>query len=188
MLAIERKNAILLSLSQRGKVLVGDLSREFGVTKETIRRDLDKLEEDGLAKKTYGGAVKNNNFNLDLPFHVRKQTNMESKQYIASVIGSMINDGDYIMLDSSTTALCVIRSILQKKKITLITNSIEILLELSNKPDWTVISTGGTLKGDSLSLVGSQAERTVSGYHVDVAICSCMGIENDIGIKESNEL
>lgn len=187
MLALERKNAILASLSMKGKVLVGDLSREFGVTEETIRRDLEKLVNDGFATKTYGGAVKNNNFNLDLPFYVRKQTNIESKQYIASLIGSMINDGDCIMLDSSTTALCVIRSILRKSRITLITNSIEILLELSNKTDWTIISTGGMLKEDSLSLVGSQTEHAVSNYHADMAICSCMGIDNDIGITESNE-
>ena len=116
MLAIERKNAILTKLSIEGKVLVSELSREYGVTEETIRRDLEKLEKEGLAKKTYGGAVKNENFNIDLPFYVRKQTNVESKQYIASVIGSMINDGDYLMLDSSTTALFVVKSIIHKRK------------------------------------------------------------------------
>lgn len=187
MLAIERKNAILARLSLEGKVLVGDLSKEFGVTEETIRRDLEKLENEGLARKTYGGAVKNENFNIDLPFHVRKQTNVKSKQYIASLIGGMISDGDYIVLDSSTTALCVIKSILHKKNITLITNSIEILLELSSKPDWTVISTGGTLKEGGLTLVGYQAERMVSNFHVDMAICSCKGIDSEMGVTDSNE-
>lgn len=123
MLAIERRNAILAKLAAEGKVLVSNLSKEFEVTEETIRRDLEKLDNDGLARKTYGGAIKNDNFNIDLPFHVRKQTNVESKQYIASLIANMIHDGDYIMLDSSTTALCVIKNILHKKNITLITNS-----------------------------------------------------------------
>lgn len=187
MLAIERRNTILAKLSLDGKVLVSDLSREFGVTEETIRRDLEKLDKDGLAKKTYGGAVKNENLNIDLPFHVRKQTNVASKQYIASIIGNMINDGDYIMLDSSTTALFIIKSILHKKKITLITNSIEILLELCNKPDWTVISTGGVLKEGGLSLDGYQAERMVSSFHVDMAVCSCKGIDSEKGVTDSNE-
>ncbi|HBT63108.1 MAG TPA: DeoR/GlpR transcriptional regulator [Ruminococcaceae bacterium] len=187
MLAIERKNAILSKLLMEGKVLVNDLSREYGVTEETIRRDLEKLEKEGFAKKTYGGAVKIENFNIDLPFHVRKQTNVESKQYIASVIGSMISDGDYIMLDSSTTALNIIKSIMHKKKITLITNSIEILLELSNKSGWTVISTGGMLKEGSLSLVGYQAERMVSSFHVDMAICSSKGLDSEMGVTDSNE-
>ena len=145
MLAIERRNEILAKLSMEGKVVVSDLSKEFDVTEETIRRDLEKLDNDGLAKKTYGGAVKVENFNIDLPFHVRKQSNVEGKQKIGTIIADMIKDGDYIMLDASSTALNVVKAILQLKKITIITYSIEVLIELCNKPDWTVISTGGTL-------------------------------------------
>ncbi len=187
MLAIERRNAILTRLSLEGKVVVSDLSREFSVTEETIRRDLEKLEQDGLARKTYGGAVKNEKSNIDLPFHVRKQTNVASKQKIAAQISEMIHDGDYIMLDSSTTALCVIKNILDRKKITLITNSIEILIELCNKPDWMIVSTGGVLKEGALSLVGYQAERMVEGFHVDLAICSCKGLDTEMGVSDSNE-
>ncbi len=187
MLAIERRNAILSKLASDGKVLVADLSKEFQVTEETIRRDLEKLDNDGLARKTYGGAIKNESFNIDLPFQVRKQTNVESKQIIAALIADMIKDGDYIMLDSSTTALCVIKRILDRKNITLITNSIEILLELCNKPEWNILSTGGALKEGGLSLVGYQAEKMVSGFHVDLAICSCKGIDAVNGITDSNE-
>ncbi len=187
MLAIERRNTILKKLSAEGKVLVADLAKEFDVTEETIRRDLEKLDNDGLAKKTYGGAVKLDNFNIDLPFHVRKQANVESKEYIASLIADMINDGDYIMLDASTTALYVIKKILNKKNITLITNSIEILLELCNKHEWNILSTGGALKEGGLSLVGYQAEKMISGFHVDLAICSCKGIDDKNGITDSNE-
>lgn len=187
MLAIERRNAILSRLSMEGKVVVSDLAKEFSVTEETIRRDLEKLDRDGLAKKTYGGAVKMENLNIDLPFHVRQQSNVQSKQYIATLIGEMIKDGDYIMLDASTTALWVIKSILHRKKITLITNSIEMLIELCNKPDWTVISTGGVLKEGGLSLVGYQAEKMVSGFHVDLAVCSCKGLDLETGVTDSNE-
>ncbi len=187
MLAIERRNAILARLSMEGKVVVSDLAKEFSVTEETIRRDLEKLDNDGVAKKTYGGAVKVENFNTDLPFHVRKQSNVQSKQKIATLIADMIKDGDYIMLDASSTALNVVKAILPLKKITIITNSIEILLELCNKPDWTVISTGGTLKEGGLSLVGYQAERMVEGFHVDMAVCSCKGIDIENGVTDSNE-
>ncbi len=187
MLAIERRNEILAKLLVDGKVIVSDLSREYHVTEETIRRDLEKLDHDGLAKKTYGGAVRNESFNVDLPYNVRKQTNVEGKQYIAGIIGSMINDGDYIVLDASTTALFVVKNIIQKKKITLITNSIEILLELSNKSDWNILSTGGMLKEGGLSLVGYQAEKMISAFHVDLAVCSCKGLDGEKGITDSNE-
>lgn len=72
MLAIERRNAILARLQEEKKVVVSDLSELYNVTEETIRRDLEKLEAEGLAKKTYGGAVINESLNTDLPYTVRK--------------------------------------------------------------------------------------------------------------------
>ena len=187
MLAIERRNAILARLTLEGKVIVADLAREFDVTEETIRRDLEKLDREGLAKKTYGGAVLNQNLNTDVPFNVRKRSNVELKQRIAEKIAALIQDGDFLMLDASTTAIHVAKSIKNRKNITLITNSVEILLELSDKEGWNVLSTGGVLKQGSLSLVGSSAERMIRGYHVDLAVCSSKGIDLSMGVTESNE-
>ena len=187
MLAIERRNAILAKLNVEGKVIVTDLSREFDVTEETIRRDLEKLDNEGLATKTYGGAVANQNLNVDLPYNVRKRANVERKQKIAEKIAEMINDGDYIMLDASSTAIYVTKCILHRKNITLITNSVEIMMELADKSDWNILSTGGSLKKGALSLVGASAERMIRGFHVDWAICSSKGIDMNVGITDSNE-
>lgn len=187
MLAIERRNAILAKLNVEGKVIVTDLSREFDVTEETIRRDLEKLDNEGLATKTYGGAVANQNLNVDLPYNVRKRANVERKQKIAGKIAEMINDGDYIMLDASSTAIYVTKCILHRKNITLITNSVEIMMELADKSDWNILSTGGSLKKGALSLVGASAERMIRGFHVDLAICSSKGIDMNMGITDSNE-
>ncbi len=187
MLAIERRNAILARLNAHGKVIVSDLSREFDVTEETIRRDLEKLDNEGLAKKTYGGAVLNQTVNTDLPFHVRKRANVDLKQRIAEKIAALIHDGDYIMLDASSTAIYVTKCIKSRKNITLITNSVEILLELADKDDWRILSTGGSLKKGSLSLVGTSAERMIRGFHVDLAVCSCKGMDMKSGITDSNE-
>lgn len=187
MLAIERRNAILAKLSVEGKVIVADLSRDFGVTEETIRRDLEKLDHEGLAKKTYGGAVANQTVNVDLPYSVRKRANVERKQRIAEKIGEMIHDGDYIMLDSSSTAIFVIKYIKSLKNITLITNSVEIMLELADKEGWNILSTGGSLKEGALSLVGASAEKMIRGFHVNLAVCSSKGIDISMGITDSNE-
>ena len=187
MLAIERRNSILAKLSAEGKVIVADLSREFEVTEETIRRDLEKLDHDGLAKKTYGGAVANEKLQNDLPFNVRKMTNVAQKQRIAEKIAGLIHDGDYIMLDASSTAIYVTRCIKHLKNITLITNSVEILLELADKQNWNVLSTGGSLKKGGLSLVGTSAERMIRSFHVDIAICSSKGIDIRRGVTDSNE-
>lgn len=187
MLAIERRNAILAKLSAEGKVIVADLSREFDVTEETIRRDLEKLDKEGVVKKTYGGAIANESLNTDLPFNVRKRTNVLQKQQIAEKIADLIHDGDYIMLDASSTAIFVVKSIKNRKNITLVTNSVEILLELADKPDWNVLSTGGALKKGALALVGTSAERMIRGFHVDLAVCSSKGVDLNMGITDSNE-
>ena len=71
-----------------------ELAEKYEVTEETIRRDIEKLESEGYAKKTYGGAVRNDNMTSELPYTVRKQTNVGGKKYIAEIIGSLISDGD----------------------------------------------------------------------------------------------
>ena len=187
MLALERRNIIIQRLNLEGKVIVSTLSREFGVSEETIRRDIEKLEQEGLATKTYGGAISTSSQNRDLPYQVRKKSNVELKQKIAEEVASMIKDGDHIMLDASSTSLFVIKQIKKLNNITLITNSLEILLELGDKTGWTILSTGGTLREGAYSLSGSSAERMIRDHHVDLAICSAKGIDMNMGITESNE-
>ncbi len=187
MLAIERRSEILTKLQQDGKVLVNDLSKLYQVTEETIRRDLEKLEVEGIVKKTYGGAVLAETLNVDLPYYVRKQTNVQNKESIASKIAELIQDGDHIMLDASSTAVYVIKKIKNLKNITVITNSIEILLELADINGWKVFSTGGSMKEGALALVGHQAEEMIDHFHVDKTIISCKGIDQEFGITDSNE-
>ena len=91
------------------------------------------------------------------------------------------------MVDSSSTALYLIKKIKDKKDLTIITNSVKILLELADKNDWTVLSTGGVLKKGALSLMGSSAEKMINSYHVDTAICSCKGLDMLLGVTDSNE-
>ena len=188
MLAIERRSQILAKLQQERRVLVSDLSQFYNVTEETIRRDLEKLEKEGVAKKTYGGAILNENFNVDLPYTVRKKSNVANKQQIAEIIAEMIEDGDHIIMDASSTALYVAKRIKNKKNITLITNSIEIILELSDMTGWKILSTGGSLKEGSLSFVGYQAEDMIKKFHVDKAIISCKGVDIENGFTDSNEM
>ena len=138
MLAIERRNAILEKLQVERRVVVSELSALYDVSEETIRRDLDKLENDGYAIKSYGGAVINENSNLDLPYNVRKNTNVLGKQKIAALISEMVHDGDNIMLDASSTAVAIAKAIKNKKDLTVITNSLEIALELIETPDCNV--------------------------------------------------
>lgn len=187
MLAIERRREILSRLNTDGKVIVAELAREFEVTEETIRRDLDRLDKEGLASKTYGGAVTKKNAALDLPYNVREVANVDEKKIIAERVSELISDGDRVMLDSSSTALYILKKLKDKKNLTIITNSVKILLELADKDDWTVLSTGGILKNGAMSLNGSSAEKMIGSYYVDAAICSCKGLDTELGVTDSNE-
>lgn len=187
MLAIERKNAILETLQKEQRVLVAELSQEYGVTEETIRRDLDKLEKEGFVKKTYGGAVLNENTNIEMPLRIREKTNRKQKQTIAKLVADMIADGDSIILDSSSTSLMVAQELKERKKLTVITNSLEVLIEFSKSKGVQVISTGGLLKSATLSLVGKNAEKTLENFYVDKAIISCKGLDDKKGVTDSSE-
>ena len=187
MLPIERRGEILQKLMMDGKVVVNELAEKYEVTEETIRRDLEKLESEGYAKKTYGGAVRNDNMTSELPYTVRKQTNVGGKKYIAEIIGSLISDGDSLLLDSSTTALFTVKSIFNKSNITLVTNSVEILLDLPQGHDWNIVSTGGMYRSESMAFFGAAAEDVVSKYFADYAVLSCKGIDLEKGITDTRE-
>ena len=181
MLAAERRNRILEKVHENKKVIVNELSKEFDVSEETIRRDLDKLEEDGHVIKSYGGAVLNEKSSIDLPFNIRWKSNPSGKQKIADLISDEITDGDHIILDASTTAVFIAKNIKQKRHLTVITNSIEILLELSDVSGWDIIATGGLLKSGTMSLFGKKAADSISSYNADKAFFSCKEL---IWIKE----
>ena len=188
MLAIERKNEILAILQKEQRVLVSELSRKYDVTDETIRRDLEKLESEGYVKRTYGGAVLNKNTKVDMPLRIREKTNRNEKQIIARLVSELIEDGDRIMLDASSPSLMIAKELKEKGKLVVITNSVEVLIELAGHEKIQVISTGGNLNETSLSLVGNAAQKVLNGYHVDKAVFSCKGIDIQNGLTDSNEL
>lgn len=178
-LAAERRNLILEELRRDERVLVGNLAAQFGVSEETIRRDLSNLEELGLANKCYGGATLADNRNAP-PFRVRKKLNVDEKKAVAANVAQLVNDGDFLMLDDSSTCYFVVRALHGKKGLTIVTNSIEIILELSGAhEDWNVFSTGGNLDQDVFAFFGRKADETIRSFHVDKAIISCTGLDMD---------
>lgn len=188
MLALERRNLILEKLQEEKRVVVSELSQQFNVSEETIRRDLEKMEAEGIATKSYGGAVLNENTNIDMPFNVRNKVNVVGKQKIAELAAELIHDGDHIVLDASTTAVFIAKAIKDKENLTVITNSIEIIIELSDVSDWNIICSGGSLKEGYLALVGPKTVDGLSCFYADKAIFSCKGIEMEKGLTDGSEM
>ncbi len=187
MLAIERRSAILEKLQAERRVVVSELSALYDVSEETIRRDLEKLDNEGYVIKSYGGAVLNENANLDLPYNIRKNRNVMGKQKIAELISQIIHDGEYIFLDASSTAVAIAKAIKNKKGLTIITNSLEISIELLDVADCKVILTGGEIVSTAFGVVGQITDKTIRSYYVDKAIISSKGFDLEKGFTDSDE-
>ncbi len=187
MLALERRNSILEKLQDEKKVVVSELSQIYSVSEETIRRDLEKLHQDGQCIKSYGGAVINENTSSDMPYNVRNKRNIEGKQIIAELVAGLIEDGDHIMLDGSSTAVSIAKAIKDKERLTVVTNSVEILMVLSDVSGWNIVSTGGTLKEGYLAMVGPKTIDAISKYNVKKTIISCKAFNLEQGISDSSD-
>ncbi len=187
MFALERQKKILETLSKEGAVSVSRLSTELGVTEETVRRDLEKLEKQDSLKRTHGGAVSIDENTYEASLEKRKATNIEAKQKIAKVAAEQIGEGDTIFLDASTTTFFLAKEIKLMRNITVITNSLRVVVELEGCEYIKVISVGGVLSPNQ-SFVGSLAEKSIEdNFVVSKMFFSSKGITADGGILESNE-
>lgn len=187
MLVHERYDKIVQLVNERGSIRVTELSELCQVTEETIRRDLDRLEQAGRLRRSHGGAVSVKDQQPEIPYFEREIAQAEEKKRIAEEAIKLILPKDRILLDASSTAWYMAAS-MPDIPLTVLTNSIKVAMELSGKEKIEVISTGGILASRSLSYVGPLAERSLDAYHVDKAFFSCKGVHLERGVSESNEL
>ena len=186
MLQEERLSLIVDHLNQQRTVSVTKLAALCKVTSETVRSDLKKLEKMNLLIRRHGGAIKST-LHEETPHLQRELTNRELKTAIASEIVAEIEPNDQIILDASSTSLCVAHA-LSNIPLTILTNSLLIQNELLGKDKINVIAIGGTLLRSSLSFVGYAALFALNQYHVNKAFISCRGIHPALGASEPNEL
>ena len=187
MLAANRHQSILENLEQQGAVRTIDLAKQLNVTDETIRRDLEKLEKENLLQRTHGGAVIPSHLNKDRSFAERSIQNIDSKRRIAVEAGKLIQNGDRIFLDSSSTALQLAGAIKAKSDITVITNSSLVIAELAPYSDVELILAGGVFDRQSQSYIGPATLSTLQRYRIDKSFFSANGIDEFRGISEINE-
>lgn len=186
MLPIARRNKIKEIISEKKSVTVSELAKAFKVTEETIRKDLQQLEEEGFLTRTYGGAYISDGVENDVDINLREHIHVEGKEKIAQMCLKYINSGDSIFLDASTTSLHI-ASNLRDKRLTVTTNSIKIMDVLSKNPNVKLIVIGGRIEHPSLSALGRNAESNMHNYFFDAAFISCRALSMPHGITDSNE-
>lgn len=170
----DRENSILEYLSQRREATVEELCAKFFVSVATIRRDLKALSEDGRIIRTHGGAFLNSFPGESIPQELREKEYVEEKDIIAKKCLNLINDGDSVMIDASSTCLQLIKCLSAEKSIVVITNSTKASF-ISAKTGVKTFVTGGEVSKTSFSYVGSIAEEVIRKFNADIcffSVCS----------------
>ena len=179
-MSTERDQKILSLLVQNGRVTVRELAETLYVSEPSVRRDLARLEAKYLIKRVHGGAVLEQNglSKTKIPFTVRELEQGDAKQRIARRAAALVEDGQVIFLDASTTAYAMIPYLADKKGITVITNGVRALERLAEY-EIPAVATGGRLEPSCLALVGEEAHATVQNYHAAYAFFSVRGVSDD---------
>lgn len=180
MFAIERQNKIKEILFKQKRVDVFELSELFSVTEVTIRRDFDKLEQDGFLVKTYGGAVLNEDIIQKTLTYETDDNTADEKRMIGKIAAQMIENGEAIYLSPGTTTLEIARNI-KGKKLTVVTNDLLIGYELKDSAGVKVIITGGDLIQSTSTLVGGFALQALSGIYINKAFIGVTGVNYESG-------
>lgn len=186
MLPAVRKNKIKKLLLENKVVTVAELSNKFSVSEETIRRDLKTLEDDGIAKRTHGGAVLAERVMSSVGTNDLKNIFVESKKTISSLVRPLIKNGDCIFLDSSTTSYYASDE-LKDMQLTVATNSLDIVTKLSKSPNINLIAIGGNLSKNRKCFVGRNALKILQDYHFDIVLLSCRTLSLSDGITDAND-
>lgn len=187
MFATERRNRILDYLNKQQRATVKELSEILNVTEATLRTDLNVMEEEGLVQRTHGGAILQDNVRSEYSFSVREKKNRDEKIAIGNQAAQLVEDGQCILLDASSTALELAR-ILKKRQIrlTVITNGIYAAMELRENPEITVILIGGVLRVGSIALEGTLGINILKQINVDTMFTSASGFTFDDGLSDFN--
>ena len=178
MFAEERQNEIVKLVNRNGSVRVKDLSEQFQVTEDSIRKDLTLLEKKGLLRKMYGGAMQARINTRDLDVSQRRDKNTEAKRKIAEKAMGLIKDGDMVFLDVSTANLELARLLVRSgMHVTVATNMVDILLEFTAPTSVKFIFIGGCLSSGRDYFVGAYTNKLIAEFRYDLAFLSNVGVD-----------
>ena len=184
--AIERAEYILSMLEKNKVVMVTDLSREMGVTEETVRKDLEKLEKQEKLNRVHGGAYLNEGFGNETPISVRSKVMQEEKKLLASLCMQWIHEKSSIFLDCSTTALHIAKQLADfPGKLTVMTNSLAVAKEIDANPQIRLILFGGELNRDREAFEGQTVLEQMKTCFINYAFVSSAGCSLEAGITDS---
>jgi ribose transport system substrate-binding protein len=185
--AYGRHQAILELVQRYESVRVTDLAEQLNVSESTVRNDLETLDEQGQLVRVRGGAIAKLGGHTDEPapyLSQRALNHAKEKQAIARWAAGMIEDGDIIILDASSTIFHIAPFLRDRRELTIFTNGIDVARLLAKEPSNTVIVLGGILRSNGNSITGEISKQLLQDYHVQTAFVSCSGFTPDQGFFE----
>ena len=187
-----RKAELAAYVAEAGQVTVGALAERFGVSIDTIRRDLDQLSADGILVRTYGGAVSRSTLSrVDRAVNVRLNMQEREKEKIAALAASLVEDGSIIMINGGTTTLAVARNLRNHRDLTVATNNLLIPPALPPSAVRDVYVFGGAVRTLTLATVGPVSFRAAAGggeldISCDLALIGVGAVSAVAGYTTSN--
>lgn len=181
----QRQSEILSLLQSEGMCSVLDLAKRFGVSDETVRRDIKHLEGLGHVAKVHGGVRLPDNI-LEANFRQRQIQNVEAKRLIGELAASLVIDGMTLFIDGSTTALWVARHLNTQRNLSIVTNGVEVARELCNRNNNRIFLAGGQLSDDYLAAFGPSAVDFISKFSPELAFIGVAGIDSGVGYCDAH--
>jgi DeoR family transcriptional regulator, fructose operon transcriptional repressor len=182
MLPTQRRQAILAEVRQARAVSAEELARRFGVSLETIRRDLRGLRDQGLLERVYGGALSVRSTEGD--FATRSTLHAPRKVAIAQLAATLVEPEDTIVIDIGTTALEVSRALPDSFRGRVLTNSVPAAMALADREEIDLLLCGGQVRHGDAACFGSQAEAFFADFYADKAFLGSGGVHAQVGLTD----
>jgi DeoR family transcriptional regulator of aga operon/DeoR family fructose operon transcriptional repressor len=175
LIAAQRRARIVELVNRRGILSVAELARQAGASLMTIRRDLGLLDGQGLLRRSHGGALAMSS-PRDVPFRRRVRLELQAKAAIGRAAAALVRPGEMVLLDAGTTVVAMVPSLRALRNLTVVTNSVQVLAALWDRPGIRVVTLGGVARPSSGSLTGPLAEKALEEIRVDRAFLGTTGI------------
>jgi DeoR/GlpR family transcriptional regulator of sugar metabolism len=184
MLPTQRRQAILVQVREQAAVSAEDLARQFGVSVETIRRDLRRLGERGLLERVYGGATRPAARSSEGSFTIRSARHTDRKRAIAALAASLVEPEETVVIDVGTTALAVARALPAGFHGRVLTNSVPVAMELSARREVELLLCGGQVRAGDGACAGAHAEAFFAEFYADRAFLGSGGVHPEAGLTD----
>jgi DeoR/GlpR family transcriptional regulator of sugar metabolism len=185
-LAEERRAILLREINENGYLQAAEIAERLNTTAITIRRDLSMLEAEGLCIRKRGGAVRSSqSVTLELPYQVKQNSRIAEKRRIGEAAVRLVSPGSTIILDAGSTTYALAH-LLSQKRITVVTNDLQIAVKLTASASINLVCTGGIARPNVFSLHGPQVEAFIRGLRVDITFLGADAIHQDGTVSNVN--